>query len=224
MRRIGVLTAMGPLTMRKGKHRLAAFTQAVKQLGWSDGAIADRHGWSTRPNEAGFEDTRRNWSVRWAAGRPRGWWRHRSVAPSLQATRTVPIVLCACHRPGAAPISSRAWPAEAATRLGPTCLRIQHERTVGWSCSKTSRRPGGHVTGGHVHGRPAVAKRVEQFGARSRSPAPSLDGGVVNPDDPCRDAGEHRAVAAAAFSKSGRDGRYQSRERKRDRNRDRGRR
>ena len=42
MRRIGVLMYL-PADDAEGQARLAAFTQALTQLGWSDGEPADRH-------------------------------------------------------------------------------------------------------------------------------------------------------------------------------------
>jgi putative ABC transport system substrate-binding protein len=88
MRRIGVLMNMGA-DDAEGQARLAVFTQALKQLGWSDGRnlrIDTR--WATA------DDIRRH-AAELAAlapdvlvagnGTP-------TVAPLLQATRTVPIV------------------------------------------------------------------------------------------------------------------------------------
>src|SRR5258705_13602518 len=98
MRRIGVLMYWGA-DDAEGQARLAAFTQALKQLGWSDGRnlrIDTR--WATA------DDIRRHAAelvalapdvTLAATGTP-------TVAPLLQATRTVPIVFVAVVSPLAA--------------------------------------------------------------------------------------------------------------------------
>jgi putative tryptophan/tyrosine transport system substrate-binding protein len=95
MRRIGVLTNWAA-DDTEGQARLAAFAQALKQLGWSDGRdlqIDTR--WATA------DDIRRH-AAELAALAPdvlvaaTG---SATVAPLLQATRTLPIVRD-CHRPG----------------------------------------------------------------------------------------------------------------------------
>jgi putative tryptophan/tyrosine transport system substrate-binding protein len=90
-RRIGVLMYWGA-DDAEGQTRLAAFTQVLKQLGWSDGRnlrIDTR--WATA------DDIRRHATelvalapdvTLAATGTP-------TVAPLLQATRTVPIVFVA---------------------------------------------------------------------------------------------------------------------------------
>ena len=72
MRRIGVLMSLGA-DDAEGQARLAAFSQALKQLGWSEGRnlrIDTR--WTTA------DDIRKTRSGigRVGAGRPRGWWWH----------------------------------------------------------------------------------------------------------------------------------------------------
>jgi putative ABC transport system substrate-binding protein len=88
MRRIGVLMYVAA-DDAEGQARLAAFTQAMSQLGWSDGRnlqIDTR--WATaddiRRHAADWPRSRRTCS--WLGnGTP-------TVAPLLQATRTIPIV------------------------------------------------------------------------------------------------------------------------------------
>src|SRR5262245_64672097 len=123
MRRIGVLMNMGA-DDAEGQARLAVFTQALKQLGWSDGRnlrIDTR--WATA------DDIRRH-AAELAAlapdvlvagnGTP-------TVAPLLQATRTVPIVFVTVIDPvGAGFVASLAKPGW--KRDWVHHLRIQNER------------------------------------------------------------------------------------------------
>ena len=113
MRRIGVLMNMGA-DDTEGQERLAAFTQALKQLGWSEGRnLRIDIRWAT------VDDIRRH-AAELAAlapdvllagnGTP-------TVAPLLQATRTVPIVFVTVIDP-VARVSSPAWQNRVATRLG----------------------------------------------------------------------------------------------------------
>ena len=61
-----------------------------------------------------------------------------TVAPLLQATRTVPIVFASVPDPvGAGFVESLARPGGNAT--GFMHVRIRHQRRNGWSCSKRSR-------------------------------------------------------------------------------------
>src|SRR4029077_20742330 len=112
-RRIGVLMYW-TADDAEGQARLAAFTQALKQLGWSEGRnlrIDTR--WATA------DDIRRH-AAELAALAPdvlvaaTG---TATVAALLQATRTVPIVFVTVID-RSAPVSSPAWHARAATRPG----------------------------------------------------------------------------------------------------------
>ena len=116
MRRIGVL-AYWPADDPEGQARLAAFTQALKQLGWNDSRnlrIDTR--WATA------DDIRRH-AAELAALAPDvlvAGTGTATVAPLLQATRTVPIVFVVVIDPvGAGFVASLARPA--ATRLGSRC-------------------------------------------------------------------------------------------------------
>jgi putative ABC transport system substrate-binding protein len=113
MRRIGVLMYLAA-DDKEGQARLAAFAQALKQLGWSEG------------RNLGID-------TRWATANDIG--RHAAelvalapdvllagtgtatVAPLLQATRTVPIVFVTSSTLSA-PVSSQPWHGRAGTRLG----------------------------------------------------------------------------------------------------------
>ena len=113
MRRIGVLMNMGA-DDTEGQDRLAALTQALKQLGWSEGRnlrIDTR--W------AAADDIRRH-AAELAALAPDvlvAGTGTATVAPLLQATRAVrPCLRLSSTR--SALVSSRAWHSRAATRLG----------------------------------------------------------------------------------------------------------
>jgi len=125
VRRIGVLMYL-PADDAEGQARLAVFMQALKQLGWSDGRnlrIDTR--WATA------DDIRRHAAelvalapdvTLAATGTP-------TVAPLLQATRTVPIVFVAViDLVGAGFVASLARPG--GQRDWVHDLRIQHEREM----------------------------------------------------------------------------------------------
>ena len=123
--------------------RIAAFAQALRAIG------LDR-----RPQRADrlslwAGQCRRRPQTRGGIGRARAG-RHsvvrapRAWAPTLQATRTVPIVFAASPI-RSAPASSRAG-AAGRQRHRLYHVRIQHERRNGWSCSRRSRRR--HAGGG----------------------------------------------------------------------------
>ena len=126
MRRIGVLmpaAADDP----EFQARVAAFLQGLQQLGWTDRPqCADRH-------PLGHGQCRRHSQTRGGIGRARAG-RHpghgtATVAPLLQATRTVPIVFAVVVDPvGAGFVDSLARPGGNAT--GFMHVRIQHEREM----------------------------------------------------------------------------------------------
>ena len=112
MRRIGVLMNLGA-DDTEGQDRLTAFTQALKQLGWSEGRnlrIDTR--WATA------DDIRRH-AAELAALSPDvlvAGTGTATVAPLLQATRTVPIVFALVIDPvGAGFVASLAQPGGNAT-------------------------------------------------------------------------------------------------------------
>ena len=194
MRRIGVLmasTADDP----ESQARIAAFAQALKQLGWTDGRnlrIDTR--WAT----SNADDLRRHAAelaalapdiILAAAGTA-------TVAPLLQATRTVPIVFVLVIDPvGAGFVASLARPGGNATGftmfeygMSGKWLELLKEIAPGMARAAVLRDPG-------------VASGIGQFAA-VQAVAPSL-GVELSPVD-ARDAPEiERAVTAFARSSNG---------------------
>ena len=191
-RRIGVLmslTADDP----EGQTRLAAFREAMKQLGWNDGdnlRIDTR--WATP------DDIRRH-AMELAAlapdvllaanGTP-------AVAPLLQATRTVPIVFVNVIDPvGAGFVASLAQPGGNATGF------TIYEYSMSGKWLELLKEIGPRVTRAAVVRDATVASGIGQFGA-IQAVAPSL-GVELHPIDP-RDAGEiERAITAFASRPNG---------------------
>ena len=125
VRRIGVLMYLAA-DDAEGQARLAAFTQALKQLGWSDGRnlrIDTR--WATA------DDIRRH-AAELAALAPDvlvAGTGTATVAPLLQATRTVPIVFVTVIDPvGAGFVDEPGTAGRQRDRVHD--LRIQHERKM----------------------------------------------------------------------------------------------
>jgi putative tryptophan/tyrosine transport system substrate-binding protein len=192
VRRIGVLMYM-PADDAEGQARLAAFTQALKQLGWTDGRnlrIDTR--W------ANADDIRKH-AAELAALAPdvllaaTG---TATVAPLLQATRTLPIVFVVVIDPvGAGFVASLARPGGNATGF----LMFEYGLSGKWLELLKQIAPG--VTRAAVLRDPAIASGIGQFGA-VQAVAPSL-GVELSPVD-VRDAGEiERAVTAFARSGNG---------------------
>jgi putative tryptophan/tyrosine transport system substrate-binding protein len=134
MRRIGVLTTFAE-DDPEGVARNAAFLQALAQLGWTDGRnvrMEYRRG-------ASDPDRIRKYAAELAALAPdvilaTG---NATLAPLLQATRTVPIVFAAVADPvGAASI---AWHGRVATPPVSSCSNTASAAN-GWNCSKRSHR------------------------------------------------------------------------------------
>jgi ABC-type uncharacterized transport system substrate-binding protein len=193
MRRIGVLMyfAAGDA---EGQARLAAFAQALQQLGWSDGRnlrIDTR--WATAAG-----DIHRH-AAELAAlapdvlvagtGTP-------TVAPLLQATRTVPIVFVVVIDPvGAGFVASLAQPGGNATGF------TIYEYSMSGKWLELLKEIAPRVTRAAVLRDPAVAFGTGQFGA-VQIVAPSL-GVEVSPID-VRDADEiERAITAFARGSDG---------------------
>jgi ABC-type uncharacterized transport system substrate-binding protein len=192
VRRIGVLMYLAA-DDAEGQARLAAFAQALKQLGWSDGRnlrIDTR--W------ANADDIRKH-AAELAALAPdvllaaTG---TATVAPLLQATRTVPIVFVSVIDPvGAGFVASLAQPGGNATGF----TIYEYSMSGKWLELLKEIAPG--VTRAAVLRDPAVASGIGQFGA-IQIVAPSL-GVELSPVD-VRDAGEiERAVAAFARGLNG---------------------
>jgi putative ABC transport system substrate-binding protein len=192
MRRLGVLMYVGADDV-EGQARLAAFTQTLKQLGWSDGRnlrIDTR--WAT------VDDIRRH-AAELAAlapdvlvagtGTP-------TVAPLLQATRTVPIVFVTVIDPvGAGFVASLAKPGGNATGF------TIYEYSMSGKWLELLKEIAPNITRVAVLRDAAVASGTGQFGA-VQIVAPSL-GVELNPID-VRDAGEiERGIAAFASGLNG---------------------
>ena len=192
MRRIGVLMYLAA-DDAEGQARLAAFTQALKQLGWSDGRnlrIDTR--WATA------DDIRRH-AAELAALAPDvlvAGTGTATVAPLLQATRTVPIVFVTVIDPvGAGFVASLAQPGGNATGF----TIFEYSMSGKWLEVLKEIAP--RVTRAAVLRDPAVASGIGQFGA-VQIVAPSL-GVQVTPVD-VRDAGEiERALTAFAHGLNG---------------------
>src|ERR1700738_83236 len=192
IRRIGVLTYW-TADDAEGQARLAAFAQALKQLGWSEGRnlrIDTR--W------ANADDIRRH-AAELAALAPdvllaaTG---TATVAPVLQATRPVPIVFVTVIDPvGAGFVASLAQPGGNATGF------TIYEYSMSGKWLELLKEIAPRVTRVAVLRDPAVASGIGQFGA-VQIVAPSL-GVNVSPVD-MRDAGEiERGVAAFANGLNG---------------------
>jgi putative tryptophan/tyrosine transport system substrate-binding protein len=192
VRRVGVLMYLAA-DDAEGQARLAALTQALKQLGWSDGRnlkIDTR--WATA------DDIRRHAAELVAlapdvlvAGTGTA-----TVAPLLQATRTVPIVFVSVIDPvGSGFVASLAQPDGNATGF----TIFECGMSGKWLELLKQIAPG--VTRAAVLRDPAVASGIGQFGA-VQAVAPSL-GVELSPVD-VRDAGEiERAVTVFARGSNG---------------------
>ena len=193
MRRIGVLMAAAA-DDPECQARIAAFLQGLQQLGWTDGRnvrIDIRWG-------AGDADTLRRHAAELVALAPdvilaAG---SATVAPLLQATRTVPIVFVDVIDPvGAGFVESLARPGGNTTGF----IAFEYGLSGKWLELLKQIAPG--VTRAAVLRDPAIASGIGQFGA-IQSVAPSF-GVEVSPVD-VRDAGEiERAVTAFARSPNG---------------------
>jgi putative tryptophan/tyrosine transport system substrate-binding protein len=192
VRRIGVLT-YGAAGDTEGQARLAAFTQALGQLGWSEGRnLRIDARWANAGNlqrhaaelVAAAPDV-----LLAATGTP-------TVAPLLQATRTIPIVFAIVIDPvGAGFVASLAQPGGNATGF----TIYEYSMSGKWLELLKEIAPG--VTRAAVLRDPAVASGTGQFGA-VQIVAPAL-GVQVTPAD-VRDAGEiERALAAFARGSNG---------------------
>ncbi len=185
MRRVGVLVYLAD-DDREGQARIAAFTQALSQLGWSEGRnLRIETRW------ANADDVRRHAAelvalapdvILAGTGTP-------TVAPLLQATRTVPIVFVIVIDPvGSGFVASLAQPGSNATGF------TVYEYSMSGKWLELLKEIAPRVTRAAVLRDPAVASGIGQFGA-VQSVAPSL-GVELSPID-VRDAGEiERAITA----------------------------
>jgi putative ABC transport system substrate-binding protein len=192
VRRIGVLMYLAA-DDAEGQARLGALLQGLQQLGWADGRnVRIDTRWATT------DDIRRHAAelaalapdvIVAAAGTA-------TVAPLLQATRTVPIVFVLVIDPvGAGFVASLARPGGNATGF----MMFEYGMSGKWLELLKEIAP--RVTRAAVLRDPAVASGIGQFGA-VQAVAPSL-GVELSPLD-MRDAGEiERAVTAFASRLNG---------------------
>src|SRR3954447_22110199 len=194
LRHIGVLMASAT-DDAQSQARIAAFLQGLQQLGWTEGRNVriDTRWATTNP-----DDIRRH-AAELAALAPdvilsaTG---TLTVAPLLQATRTVPIVFVLVVDPvGAGFVASLAKPGGNATGF----TIFEYGMSGKWLELLKEIAPG--VTRAAVLRDPAIASGIGQFAA-VQAVAPSL-GVELSPVD-VRDAGEiERAVTAFARSGNG---------------------
>src|SRR5262249_26017856 len=177
----------------EGQARYAAFTQALGQLGWSEGRnlrIDARwaNGGDVQRHAAELVAAAPDVLVA-ASGTA-------TVAPLLQATRTIPIVFAIATDPvGAGFVASLARPGGNATGFTP----YEYSMSGKWLELLKEIAPG--VTRAAVLRDPAVASGIGQFGA-VQIVAPAF-GVQLTPVD-VRDAGEiERAVTAFAKGANG---------------------
>jgi putative ABC transport system substrate-binding protein len=191
MRRIGVLTAGSAADDPDGQARSAAFLQGLQQLGWTDGRnirIDYRQG-------AGDADNMRKYATELVALAPdvilaSG---TATMAPLLQATRTVPIVFAQVTDPvGAGFVDSLARPGGNVTGF------VLFEYAISGKWLELLKEIAPHVSRAGVIRDPALTSGTGQFAA-IQSVAPSL-GVEISPVN-VRDAAEiERGVAAFARS------------------------
>jgi putative ABC transport system substrate-binding protein len=192
VRRIGVLTYLAA-DDAEGQARLAAFAQALKQSGWSDGRnLQIETRWATA------DDIRRH-AAELAALAPDVLLAATGTATAAalqQATRTVPIVFTIVIDPvGAGFVASLAKPGGNATGF------MAYEYSMSGKWLELLKEIAPRVTRAAVLRDPAVASGIGQFGA-VQIVAPSFGVELIPVD--VHDAGEiERAVAAFASGSNG---------------------
>jgi putative ABC transport system substrate-binding protein len=192
VRRIGVLMYLAA-DDPQGQARIAAFAQALKQLGWSEGRnLRIDIRW------AKADDVHRH-AAELAALAPDvlvAGTGTATVAPLLQATRTVPIVFVTTIDPvGAGFVASLARPGGNATGF------MSYEYGISGKWLELLKEIAPRLTRAAVLRDPTVASGIGQFGA-IQSVAPSF--GVELSPVNVRDAGEiERAVTAFAPPSNG---------------------
>jgi ABC-type uncharacterized transport system substrate-binding protein len=167
-RRIGVLMNLGA-DDAEGQDRLAAFTQALKQLGWSEGRnLRIDIRWATA------DDVRKH-AAELAALTPDvlvAGTGTATVAPLLQATRAIPIVFALVIDPvGAGFVASLAQPGGNATGF------TVYEYSMSGKWLELLKEIAPRVTRVAVLRDPAIASGIGQFGA-VQIVAPSLGVGL----------------------------------------------
>src|SRR5205823_4504750 len=190
VRRVGVLSTGDDA---EGRARLAAFAQALKQLGWSEGRnlrIDTRYATADDIHRHAAELAALAPDVLVAASGTA------TVAPLLQATRTVPIVFVVVIDPvGAGFVASLARPGGNATGF----IMFEYGLSGKWLELLKEIAPG--VTRVAVLRDPTIASGIGQFGAiQSAAPSLRMEATPVN----VRDAGEiERDLTAFARSSNG---------------------
>jgi putative ABC transport system substrate-binding protein len=193
VRRIGVLSGFS-VNDSEGQARVAAFTQALAQLGWTDGRnVKIEYRWG-----AGGADNIRKYATELVALAPdvvlaTG---GTSLGPLLQASSTVPIVFANVPDPvGSGFVESLARPGGNATGF----MQFEYNLSAKWLELLKQIAPG--VTRAKVLWDPAITAGIGQF-AIIQSVAPSI-GIEVSPVN-ARDAGEiERSIAVFARSSNG---------------------
>ena len=194
MRRIGVLTSGAAADDPDGQARSAAFVQGLQQLGWTDGRnMRIDYRWG-----AGDADNMRKYAAELvalaldvivASGTA-------SVAPLLQATRTVPIVFVQVTDPvGAGFVDSLARPGGNATGF------LLFEYAISGKWLELLKEIAPRVSRAGVIRDPAQTAGTGQFGViQSVAPSLGMDVSAIN----LRDAAEiERGIAAFARSANG---------------------
>ena len=194
MRRIGVLTSGAAADDPDGQARSAAFVQGLQQLGWTDGRnMRIDYRWG-----AGDADNMRKYAAELVALAPdvivaSG---TASVAPLLQATRTVPIVFVQVTDPvGAGFVDSLARPGGNATGF------LLFEYAISGKWLELLKEIAPRVSRAGVIRDPAQTAGTGQFGViQSVAPSLGMDVSAIN----LRDAAEiERGIAAFARSANG---------------------
>jgi putative ABC transport system substrate-binding protein len=193
IRRIGVLIGVAA-DDTDAQARLAAFVQALAQLGWTEGRnvrIDSRWGGGDAADLRKYaaELIALAPDVIFATG-------NAPTAPLLQATRTVPIVFAIVPDPvGAGFVDSLARPGGNATGF------IQFEYSLSGKWLELLKEIAPRVTRAAVIRDPAIAAGIGQFTAiQSVAPSIGMEVSAVN----ARDASEiERAVAAFTRSSNG---------------------
>jgi putative ABC transport system substrate-binding protein len=189
VRRIGVLETQAA-DDPEGKDRLAAFRQALEQLGWTDG----HNVWIDTRWSAALPDNTRKYAVEFAGLAPDvvvavG---SATVGPLLQATRTVPIVFVAVPDPvGAGFVESLARPGGNATGF----VMYEYSLSAKWVELLKEIAPG--VRRAVVLRDAALTSGTGQFGA-IQAVAPSV-GLEVSPFN----VGDTRAIERAVTTAAG---------------------
>jgi putative ABC transport system substrate-binding protein len=194
MRRIGVLMA-ATADDRETQTRIGAFQQGLAALGWTEGRnVRIDTRWAT----TNADDIRKH-AAELAALAPDAILAGSgttTLAPLLQATRTVPIVFVVVIDPvGAGFVASLARPGGNATGF----LMFEYGLSGKWLEVLKQIAPG--VKRVAVLRDPTIASGIGQFGAiQSAAPSLGMEASPIN----VRDAGEiERDIAALAHSSNG---------------------